>query len=110
MDIRSHILATRVARHGARITSLEGLNAPAIVIDQERALLARAQAGDLGKLATGKGEEAAALLAREYTSAEWGTGRGGKPFLTFATVGGSVRYFPAAKYGPFISALNKDAE
>jgi len=45
------------------------------------------------------------LLDREYVSVTWARGRGGKPWAAFETADGVVvRYFPAGRFGPFVTS------
>lgn len=103
ITIAAYVLALRIERHTSRIASLAELNAPEMMLDRERELLERATAGELGKVGAPKGESAEELLALDFLDCRWRTGSGGKAYLTFSTAIGSVSYFPAAKFGPFIS-------
>lgn len=103
ITIAAYLLTLRIERHTSRIASLAELNCPEMMLDCERQLLELAMAGELGKVGSPKGESAEELLALDFLDVRWRTGSGGKSFLTFSTAIGPVSYFPAAKFGPFIS-------
>lgn len=101
--LSSYILAARIERHVRRLASLAELNAPECMLAQEQHLLAQAHAGQLGKVDALNKADPAVLLAAEYTSVRWGTGKGGKAYAAFTTAMGEIRYFPQGKFGPFLA-------
>lgn len=101
--IKDYILTQRIALHTDRIARLADLNAPDVVMDRERHLLAQARAGVIGKIDALDKADPEALLAMDYTAVRWDTGRGGKSYATFTTASGDVRYFPQGRFGPFLA-------
>ena len=98
MTIRQYINEQSLRNQRERIEALARIQAPEIVIEQARTVLANLESSGV-KVG---GDQA--LLEREFTMAEVRKGNGGKQYLHFTTDAGKVNYFPNAKHGRFISA------
>lgn len=93
MTVYQFILNGTIASMQDRLTKLQEIGAPSIMITSQEALIKEAQAGTL-KIS---GDTEA--LQEEYKTHEIRKGRGGKQYLH---INGNINYFPNAQYGRYI--------
>lgn len=99
--IGQYILDNALTAQRDRLAALQRICAPEIVVEQAERKLAAMLAGEV-PAQEGKGEQG--LLDREFSAVAWAKGRGGKPWATFTTAQGPVRFYPAGRFGPFVTA------
>ena len=95
--IRSFILRTMIKANQERMKNLKRLNAPDILLKQTEGHLKLLKRGRLPKIGGNP-----ALLNKTYRSAKVLRSNTGQYALFQTGPGASVRYFPNAKYGPWI--------
>jgi len=97
--IKGYLQAHHAKLHAERIGNLEAMSAPSFVIEREQQLLDAALDGELNI------SDKCDCLAHTFVAVDWARGNGGKPFATFTTDNGdTVRYFPLAKHGRFLTS------
>ena len=94
MTIREFIINNEIKSFEERLSKLEEMSAPAIIIDSQRKAVDDLRNGVL------KIGGAVEKLDNEMIGFEIKKGNGGKPYVEFAD---GTRYFPQAKYGRYIA-------
>lgn len=93
MTVRQYIINGLIEAGKERITSLEKLGAPSVMVDGQRKYVEKLQKGILE---VGGDKDA---LDDKFVNAEKKKGKGGKSYYV---INGNINFFPAAKYGMYI--------
>lgn len=102
MKIREHIAAGTIKALETRLEGLRNLNAPEVVLSSTMKAIEKAKIGEIGV------KDKDNLLDIEVENFESKTGRGGKQFISYNN--GMILYFPAAKFGKFITLAKGNKE